>query len=110
MRGHALAEDRRREAERLVAGLRQRLGSAGAAAAQRRRLGERALQRGEEVWGLSLVDAALAAERVARDCQARLAEAERSARALAAEERSRRGELFRELGRLLAEAEGGGRP
>lgn len=110
MRGHALAEDRRREAERLVAGLRQRLGRAGAAAAQRRRLGERALQRGEEVWGLSLVDAALAAERAARDCQARLAEAERSARALAADERSRRAGLFRELGRLLAEVEGGGRP
>lgn len=107
MRTHALAEDRSRDAARVAAGLRQRLGRAGAAAAERRLLGERALARGEAIWGLSLLDAALAAERGARDCQARLAGAERRARDLSAEERARRADLFRELCRFLAEAEGG---
>lgn len=106
MRAHALAEDRWRDAARVVAGLRQRLGRAGAAAAERRGLGQRALARGEEVWGLSLLDAATAAERAARDCQARLADAERRARGLAARERARRADLFRELSRFLAGVEG----
>jgi hypothetical protein len=106
MRAHALAEDRCRDAARVVAGLRQRLGRAGAAAAERRGLGERALARGEEVWGLALLDAAVAAERAARDCQAHLAGAERRARELSARERARRADLYRELCRFLAESEG----
>ncbi len=103
MDAHALAEDQRSDAERVVAGLRHRAARARAAAGERRRMAGDALRRGEEVWGLSLLDAARHAEDQAAVAAARLRDAELRAGGLASVERARREELFRALGGFLVE-------
>lgn len=105
MQAHALADDQRREAERLVGALRQRANRAEAAAAERRARGEEALRRGEEAPGLSLLDAALEAQASARQDRRRLVRAERQARQLALVERAHRAHLFRHLGLFLSALE-----
>jgi hypothetical protein len=101
---HAFAEDQRREAERVTRALRERAEAARAEARERRRRGEEILRRGDDGWGLSLLDSAAAAEAEAREAEARLAKAGREARQLAAAERVHRAGLFVAIDRFLAEA------
>jgi hypothetical protein len=101
---HAFAEDQRREAERVTRALRERAEAARAQARERRQRGEEILRRGDEGWGLSLLDAAAAAEAEARQAEARLAKADREARQLAAAERVQRAGLFVAIDRFLTES------
>lgn len=103
MDAHARAEDVLREAQRLATGLRARRDRALVAAAERRRLSGEALRRGDEAWGLSLLDAALDAERAAGADAVRLEGARRRVNDLSAAERACRQSLFRALSRRLAE-------
>ncbi len=102
---HAAAEGQRREAERTVAILRERMGRARVAALEQRRRAAAALGRGEEATGLRFLDAADAACAEVRRAAIGLAPAARRARQLASVERFRRAELFREIARFLAAAE-----
>jgi hypothetical protein len=79
-----------------------------AAARERRRRGEEALLRGEECQGLALLDAAAEAEGTAVESLGRLEALGRRGRRLAAVEQAWRRELFRQIERFLAAAEGEG--
>jgi hypothetical protein len=102
---HAIAEDQRREAERSLGLLIERLHRFEEAAAERGRRGEEALRRGDDLQGLALLDGAAGARAAASELRGRRGAMERQLRQLASVERLRRAELFRQLAGLMAEME-----
>jgi len=103
LEGHALADERRREAERLLARLEGRIRAAQAAASERWRRAREALHRGDEARGLVLVDASADAARAAARERRRLGEARGEVGRLARTERRWRAQLFLAIDRFLRE-------